>query len=210
MYAAFISGKNSLKLDSGRICSTVLTFEGLVGDPGVMASTREFSRVQVVVARIFLISSVNGSVDELPHKVPEQTVVNIAVTVGVGVVVMVAVAVVVVGVVTVVAGVIGVGGTIVDPPRSEICFCIPSNSSTALLYSMVLSSMITSWSRAASSAARTVESIVFERVLTSLAVQAVSKPSPFTVCKVVTKKESASVALNFRMSLIASKKRFSS
>ena len=81
-----------------------------------MASTRELSRVQVVVARMFLISSVNGSVDELPHKVPEQTVVNIAVTVGVGVVVMVAVAVVVVGVVTVVAGVIGVGGTMVDPP----------------------------------------------------------------------------------------------
>jgi len=62
----------------------------------MMASTKELSRVQVVVSRISLISAVNGSVDELPHNVPEQLVV--------------------VGVVTVVLGVIGVGGTIVDPP----------------------------------------------------------------------------------------------
>ena len=78
-----------------------------------MASTRELSRVQVVVARMFLISAVNGSVEELPHNVPEQTVV---VTNEVAVAVMVAVAVVVIVVVTVVAGVIGVGGTMVDPP----------------------------------------------------------------------------------------------
>ena len=82
----------------------------------MMASTRVLSKVQEVDSLRSRISGVNGSADERPHNVPEHTVVDVVVTAGVADVVMVAVAVAGVGVVTVVAEVIGVGGTIVDPP----------------------------------------------------------------------------------------------
>ena len=74
VYAAFLSGKNSLNFDSGSSCSTVLTLGGLVRDPGVMASTRELSKVQEVDSRRALISAGKGSWEELPHKVPEQLI----------------------------------------------------------------------------------------------------------------------------------------
>ena len=61
-----------MNLDSGRTCSTVLTFEGLVGDPGVMASTKVLSKVQEDESLRSWISGVKGSLDELPHNVPEQ------------------------------------------------------------------------------------------------------------------------------------------
>ena len=57
-----------MNLDSGRTCSTVLTLDGLVGDPGVMASTK----VQEDESLRSWISGVKGSEDELPHNVPEQ------------------------------------------------------------------------------------------------------------------------------------------
>ena len=61
-----------MNLDSGRTCSTVLTFEGLLGDPGVMASTRVLSKVQEVESLRSWISGVKGSDEDLPHNVPEQ------------------------------------------------------------------------------------------------------------------------------------------
>ena len=61
-----------MNLDSGRTCSTVLTLDGLVGDPGVMASTKVLSKVQEDESLRSWISGVKGSEDELPHNVPEQ------------------------------------------------------------------------------------------------------------------------------------------
>ena len=97
MYAAFLFRKNSLNLDSGRTCSTVLTFEGLFGDNGVMASTRESFKVQESESLSAWISCVSGSDEELPHMVPEQiaeVVVIVVVVFGgvVGVAVVVGVA----------------------------------------------------------------------------------------------------------------------
>ena len=66
-----------MNLDSGRTCSTVLTFEGLVGDPGEMASTRVLSKVQEVESLRSWISGVKGSADERPHNVPEQPVAGL-------------------------------------------------------------------------------------------------------------------------------------
>ena len=62
-----------MNLDLGRTCSTVLTFEGLVGDPGVIASTKVLSKVQEVESLRSWISVVKGSDEDLPHNVPEQT-----------------------------------------------------------------------------------------------------------------------------------------
>ena len=64
-------------MDSGRTCSTVLTFEGLVGDLGEMASTRVLSKVQEVESLRSWISGVKGSADERPHNVPEQPVARL-------------------------------------------------------------------------------------------------------------------------------------
>ena len=88
MYAAFLFGKNSLNFDSLRTCSTFLTFEGLFGDNGMMASTREMLKVQESDSLSAWISCVSGSDEELPHMVPEQIteVVVIVVVVFVGVV----------------------------------------------------------------------------------------------------------------------------
>ena len=61
-----------MNLDSGRTFSTVLTLDGLVGDPGVIASTRVLSKVQELESLSAWISAVSGSDEELPHKVPEQ------------------------------------------------------------------------------------------------------------------------------------------
>ena len=72
VYAAFLEGKNSLNVDSGSSCSTVLTLGGVFGDPGAMASTSALSKVQEVDSRRAWISDGNGSDEELPHKVPEQ------------------------------------------------------------------------------------------------------------------------------------------
>ena len=72
VYAAFLVGKKSLNFDSGKTVSTFFTFCGLLDDPGLIASTRSLSRVQDVVSRRVLISSVIGSVVATPQRVPEQ------------------------------------------------------------------------------------------------------------------------------------------
>ena len=63
-----------MNLDSGRTRSTFLTFEGLIGDLGAIASTCEVSKVQELDSRRAWISGVNGSDEEAPQKVPEQAV----------------------------------------------------------------------------------------------------------------------------------------
>ena len=72
VYAAFLVGKKSLNFDSGKTVSTFFTFCGLLEDPGLIASTRSLSRVQDVVSRKVLISSVIGSIVATPQRVPEQ------------------------------------------------------------------------------------------------------------------------------------------
>ena len=61
-----------MNFDSGKNCSTFLTFCGLLAAPGMMASTSALSSVQEVESLRVLISSVSGSEEELPHSVPEQ------------------------------------------------------------------------------------------------------------------------------------------
>ena len=63
-----------MNFDSGSTRSTVLTFRGLLGDPGTIASTCELSKVHDVDSLRARISLVNGSEEKLPHKVPEQPV----------------------------------------------------------------------------------------------------------------------------------------
>ena len=110
-----------MNLDSGRTCSTVLTFEGLLGDPGVMASTRVLSKVQEVESLRSCISGVKGSVDELPHNVPEQPVAGLVAPPEPGVVAAG------LGVVATCPGVVATGPE-VGPPRLHSTFAAQSHA----------------------------------------------------------------------------------